>query len=90
LAAWDLHLSWPCVIRTEAENEHYLELLAQLDARSDHLTPAEKELADLLTVLIEGFEDQHHALKATAPVEVLRELMRIHNLNMDVPVWVLD
>jgi len=71
----------PRVIRTEAENEHYLELLAQLDARSGDLTAAEKELADLLTVLIEDFEEQHYALKPAPPVEVLRELMRAHNLK---------
>ena len=71
----------PRVIRTEAENEHYLELLAQLDARSDDLTAAEKELADLLTVLIEDFEEQHYALKAASPIEVLRELMRVHDLK---------
>jgi HTH-type transcriptional regulator/antitoxin HigA len=47
----------PKVIRTEAENEHYLELLAQLDARSEDLTPAEQELADLLSLLVEDFEE---------------------------------
>jgi len=71
----------PRVIRTEAENEHYLELLAQLDARSDEISPAEKELADLLTVLIEDFEEQHYALKEASPTEVLCELMRVHDLK---------
>jgi len=71
----------PRVIRSEAENEHYLELLAQLDARSDDLTPAEKELADLLTLLIEDFEEQCYALKSASPLEVLRELMRANGLK---------
>lgn len=71
----------PRVIRTEAENERYLELLTQLDARSEHLTAAEKELAGLLTLLIEDFEEQHYALKAASPIEALRELMRVHGLN---------
>jgi HTH-type transcriptional regulator/antitoxin HigA len=71
----------PRVIRTEAENEHYLELLAQLDARSDDLTPAERELADLLTLLIEDFEKQVYALKAASPLEALHELMRANNLK---------
>jgi HTH-type transcriptional regulator/antitoxin HigA len=65
----------PRVIRTD------LELLAQLDAHSDALTPAEKELADLLTLLIEDFEEQHYALKAASPVEVLLELMRANGLK---------
>ncbi len=71
----------PRVIRTEAENERYIDLLSQLDARSEQLTPAEKELADLLTLLIEDFEEQHYALKAASPIEVLRELMRVHDLR---------
>lgn len=71
----------PRVIRTEAENEHYLELLAQLDARSEELTPAEKELADLLTLLIEDFEEHCYAVKAASPLEVLHELMRANSLK---------
>ena len=71
----------PRVIRTEAENEHYLELLAHLDARGNALTPAEKELADLLTLLIEDFEEQHYALKAASPLEVLHELMQANSLK---------
>ena len=71
----------PRVIRTEAENQHYLELLAQLDAPSDELTPAEKELADLLTLLIEDFEEECYALKAATPREVLHELMRANRLK---------
>jgi HTH-type transcriptional regulator/antitoxin HigA len=71
----------PRIIRTEAENEHYFELLAQLDGRSNDLTPAEKELADLLTLLIEDFEEQSYALEAASPLEVLHELMRANNLK---------
>jgi len=71
----------PRVIRTEAENEHYLELLAQLDARTDDLTPAENELADLLTLLIEDFEEKCYALKPASPLEVLHELMRANHLK---------
>lgn len=76
----------PRVIRLEAENEHYLELLAQLDARSNVLTPAEKELADLLTSLIEDFEEQSYALKAASPVEVRHELMQANSPKQKDPV----
>lgn len=71
----------PRVIRNEAENEHYLELLAQLDARNHSLTPAEKELADLLTLLIEDFEEQSYVMKPASPVEILQELMRANGLK---------
>ena len=52
----------PRVIRTEKENEACTEILYDLDRRSSKLTPAEKELADLLTLLIEDFEDRHYQL----------------------------
>lgn len=71
----------PRVIRSEAENERYLEVLAQLDARSDNLTQAERELADLLTLLIEDFEEKCYALKSASPLEVLHELMRANGLK---------
>ncbi len=43
----------PKVIRTEKTNEEYSEALYELDQRDATLTRAEKELAGLLTVLIE-------------------------------------
>ena len=45
----------PKVIRTEKENEAYTEILYDLDRRSKSLSQAEKDLADLLTLLIEDF-----------------------------------
>ena len=65
----------PKVIRTEAENEHYTQVLYDLDLRSEKLTEAEKELADLLTLLIENFEDQHYQLPKASPLAVLEFLM---------------
>ena len=70
----------PHVIRTEAENEHYIHVLEVLDAQP-HLTPAQRELADLLTLLIEEFEERHYALKAASPTEHLAELMAAHGLK---------
>lgn len=73
--------SLPRVIRTEHENERCLRLLEELDARSDRLTTAERELADLLTLLIENFEERRYALKPAAPLQTLRELMRANSLQ---------
>jgi HTH-type transcriptional regulator / antitoxin HigA len=70
----------PHVIRTEAENEHYLRVLEFLDAQP-HPTPAQQELADLLTLLIEEFEERHYALKPATPLEHLTELMAAHDLK---------
>jgi HTH-type transcriptional regulator/antitoxin HigA len=71
----------PKVIHTDRENEYYTEILYELDRRSKSLTPAEKELAELLTLLIENFEDKHYALARAKPLEVLRFLMEQHDLK---------
>ena len=71
----------PKVIRTEKENEAYTEILYDLDRRSKTLTPAEKELAKLLTLLIEDFEEKQYQLPRTKPLDVLHFLMDQHGLK---------
>lgn len=71
----------PRVIRSEKENEAYTRALYELDQRSGKLTRAEKELADLLTLLVEDFESKRYELPRAKPVEVLRFLMDQHGLK---------
>ncbi len=71
----------PKVIRTEKENEAYTEILYELDQRGKALTPAEKELAELLTLLIEDFEEKRYRLPRAQPLDVLRFLMEQHGLK---------
>jgi HTH-type transcriptional regulator/antitoxin HigA len=71
----------PKVIRTQKENDAYTEILYDLDRRSKTLTPAEKELAELLTLLIEDFEEKRYQLPRAKPLEVLRFLMDQHGLK---------
>ena len=71
----------PKVIRTEKENEAYTEILYDLDRRSKQLTAAEKELAELLTLLIEDFEQKHYQLPRAKPLDVVRFLMEQHGLK---------
>ena len=70
----------PKVIRTEKENEAYTEVLYELDRRSKPLTAAEKELAELLTLLIEDFEEKRYRIPRAKPLDVVRFLMEQHNL----------
>src|SRR5260370_28132455 len=70
----------PKVIRTEKENEACTQLLYELDRRSKKLTSAEKELADLLTLLIEDFEDRHYQLPRAKPLEILQCLIDQYGL----------
>ena len=71
----------PKVIHTEEENEAYTEILYDLDRRSKTLTPAEKELAELLTLLIEDFEEKQYQLPRAKPLDILRFLMDQHGLR---------
>jgi HTH-type transcriptional regulator/antitoxin HigA len=71
----------PAVIRSEAENARYIAMLEELDNKGNQMTAAERRMADLLTLLIENFEEKHYALKASSPVEVLNELMLANGLK---------
>jgi HTH-type transcriptional regulator/antitoxin HigA len=71
----------PSVIRSEAENERFIAMLEDLDRKGNRLSAAERRMAELLTLLIEDFEEKHYALKAASPVDVLSELMLANNLK---------
>ena len=71
----------PAVIHSEKENQRCITMLEALDRKGEKLTAAECRLAELLTVLIENFEEENYALKPARPVEVLRELMGSNRLK---------
>jgi HTH-type transcriptional regulator / antitoxin HigA len=71
----------PAVVHSEKENEHYTALLEELDRRPGKLTTAEQRLAELLTLLIEDFEEKHYSLKASTGIEVLEELIEANGLK---------
>jgi hypothetical protein len=56
-------------------------LLEELDGKGRRLRAAERRMAQLLTLLIEDFEEKHYALRASGPVDVLRELILANNLK---------
>jgi HTH-type transcriptional regulator/antitoxin HigA len=70
----------PRVIHGEEENRRCIATLEALHDRG-HLTPEEERLAELLTLLIEDFEEQHYQLAAASPIEIVRELMAANNLK---------
>src|SRR6266852_2940687 len=71
----------PAVIHSERENERCISMLEALDRKGEKLTGAERRLAELLTVLIEDFEEKAYALKPARPVDILRELLQANNLK---------
>jgi HTH-type transcriptional regulator/antitoxin HigA len=70
----------PKVIRTEAENEYYIEALYALEQKRS-LSREEKEFCDLLTLLIEDFEDRRYQLPRATPLQALSFLMEQHGLK---------
>lgn len=71
----------PKVIHSEEENARCAEILYDLDRRSSKLSAAEKELAGLLTLLIEDFEGKHYQLPRSSPLDALQFLMEQHGLK---------
>ena len=70
----------PHVIHTPEENEAYAAKLEAL-CSNPHLSIEEQQLVELLTLLIEDFEEKHYALKPSTPLETLAQLMEIHGLK---------
>ncbi len=70
----------PQPIASEAQNEHYTEVLYNLERRGK-LSAAEEKYAELLTVLIEAYEEEHYPIRAASPIEVLTDLMAANNLK---------
>jgi HTH-type transcriptional regulator/antitoxin HigA len=69
----------PHVIETEAENERLLAIVELMMKRD--LSPEEAKLFDLLTKLIEDFEDRQYPMGTSSPAEMLRFLMEQRDLR---------
>jgi HTH-type transcriptional regulator/antitoxin HigA len=78
---YTLHdFSAPTVITSQRQHEQYVSALLELEHRKQ-LGAAERNYAELLTVLIEAYEEEHYPLRAASPVEVLRELVTANDLR---------
>ena len=72
--------SLPRPIRTETERARFAETLLALDERDD-LTPEEEALAEMLTLLIEDYEEKNYPLPQVSPSESLNALMEERGLK---------
>ena len=70
----------PEVIRTEEQNQSYIQKLEELTGR-ETVTPAEEKLIALLTQLVEQYEDGYYAVPNAGPLDIIRHLMEAHNLR---------
>jgi len=72
--------SLPRPIRTGDEHQRLTALLLELDER-DHRTAEEDALAEVLTLLIEDYEEKHYPLPRVSPHESLKALMMERGLK---------
>jgi HTH-type transcriptional regulator/antitoxin HigA len=72
----------PGVIRNERENEQALEVAGRLIKKGSKRSPEESRLLDLISTLIEAFEEKAYPMGATSnPQVAVREIMREHQLK---------
>jgi HTH-type transcriptional regulator/antitoxin HigA len=69
----------PRVIHNDAELPSYTNALFKLTAL-DNPSTSEMEAIELLTLLIERYEDEHYSVPAADPVSVVRYLLEKGNL----------
>jgi HTH-type transcriptional regulator / antitoxin HigA len=70
----------PHVIHTERENERYTAVLESLLAKRNR-TREESRLVELLTLLIEDFEEKRYSLQPATPRDGVRHLMESNGLR---------
>jgi HTH-type transcriptional regulator/antitoxin HigA len=70
----------PRVICTEEEFDQYAKALFSLTAK-DNPGASELQAIELLTMLVEQYEDRMHPIPSATPIEILRYLMDRHSLR---------
>ena len=69
------------VIRSEDEYRRAIAVLDRLSDRGNGRTPDETEYLLALTVFIERYEADNHAIPAASGIDMLRYLIETHSLN---------
>lgn len=73
----------PSVIETEEENERVLAFIESLLRKGDKLSPEEDKLLNLLSLLVEQFEEKAYQFDDSPPHRVLQFLMEQHDLKQN-------
>ena len=74
----------PLVISNEQELERLtkeIDRLMSKGIRENALSPEEEQLLELLSILVENYEDKHYPMPEAAPNEVLKFLMEDRGLK---------
>jgi HTH-type transcriptional regulator/antitoxin HigA len=75
-----LRRTLPHVIRTNEEHDRLANELLRLDER-ENPSVEERELAELLTVLIDDYEERRYPIRRAEPRQTLRHLMGARGLT---------
>jgi HTH-type transcriptional regulator / antitoxin HigA len=75
------------IIKTEEQYTEYCNVLEHLLTRNN---PIDMDEIEMLTFLIEKWDDEHNSFNELNPVELLHELMREHNLKAKDLVKILN
>jgi HTH-type transcriptional regulator / antitoxin HigA len=70
----------PHIIHNDEELEVYTDALFGLTAL-ENVTPAQSEAIELLTLLIERYEQEHYSIPAADPISVVQYLLQSQGLN---------
>jgi HTH-type transcriptional regulator/antitoxin HigA len=75
-----LRRTLPHVIHTDEECDRLTSELMRLDERENR-TPEEKEMAELLTVLIDEYETRRYPIRKASPQQTLHHLLEARKLT---------
>jgi HTH-type transcriptional regulator/antitoxin HigA len=71
----------PKKINSEQEYNQTLEIIEKLMQQGENLTSEENSLLEVLSILVEAYEDTYLSLNTSAPKDVLLHLMEVRGLN---------
>ncbi|MEW6736750.1 MAG: transcriptional regulator [Acidobacteriota bacterium] len=71
----------PKKIETEEEYECFLVAVDRLFDLGDKMSPEEEAIFDLLTLLIEEYEEREYPIENSSPLQVLQHLMEERDLK---------
>jgi HTH-type transcriptional regulator / antitoxin HigA len=78
----------PKVITSDQENEQTIATIEEI-SHTQNLTAEEHNLIELLTTLVEKFENDHYPIPTASPLEMLKHLMEARNLIQEDLVGVI-
>ena len=70
----------PEVVRSEEQNQRYIQWLEELTSQ-EVTSPAQDKLIALLALLVEEYEDRHYPVPEAGPLDIVRHLMESNNLR---------